>query len=225
MSISARASPRGATTAGPKLHQLAGILVEAEADAQPLAFPGAGDRQHDIGEGGGRASGRDRSGREIRARAAPRRRAPRRRATAAGWRRTRPARAPGRAAPSMIARYKIIGRIQPDVPSPSGRSASPSALRHCRRIAQLDARDVVDRHLGEMQIAARRRRCCRSARAGSRSPGRSASHCFAARARSRCNARPADAATAVAPPRGSRRHRRRDMPRHGSGGIARHCAA
>ena len=38
-----------------KLHQFAGILVEAEADAQPLALPGAGDRQHDVGiSGGGR---------------------------------------------------------------------------------------------------------------------------------------------------------------------------
>jgi len=39
---------------GAKLHQFAGILIEPEADAQPLALPGAGDRQDDVGMGGGR---------------------------------------------------------------------------------------------------------------------------------------------------------------------------
>ena len=37
-----------------ELHQLAGVLIEPEADAQPFPLPGAGYREHDVSEGGGR---------------------------------------------------------------------------------------------------------------------------------------------------------------------------
>src|SRR5215472_16139811 len=37
-----------------QLDEFAGLLVEAEPDAQPLLFPRTGNRQYDVGEGGGR---------------------------------------------------------------------------------------------------------------------------------------------------------------------------
>ena len=37
----------------PKLDVFASTLIEAKADPQPLSFPSAGNREHDIGIGGG----------------------------------------------------------------------------------------------------------------------------------------------------------------------------
>ena len=39
---------------GAELHQLAGILIKPEANPQPFPLPGASNRKHDIGVGGGR---------------------------------------------------------------------------------------------------------------------------------------------------------------------------
>src|SRR6516165_5026359 len=37
-----------------KLYQLAGVLIEPKADAQPFALPGASNRKYNVREGGGR---------------------------------------------------------------------------------------------------------------------------------------------------------------------------
>jgi hypothetical protein len=37
-----------------ELHQLAGVLIQVEADAEPLAFPGTSDWEEDIGVSRGR---------------------------------------------------------------------------------------------------------------------------------------------------------------------------
>ena len=136
----------------PQLHEFAGILVEAEADAQPLAFPGAGDRQHDIGEGGGRCQvqvGVDMEFEPLQRLGAAR---------GVGMRQQQVEAEPDQrrtlyGSASTIARYKSSDRSSPTGPAPAALGET-KRLARLRRVARLDAGHVVDRHLGEMQVAA-----------------------------------------------------------------------
>ena len=75
MSVSGRASPGGGTTAGRNWISDCASGADLEADLQPLALEGRGDRQHDIGQFGGRVHEQIGMGVEVQLPRAPRARA------------------------------------------------------------------------------------------------------------------------------------------------------
>src|SRR5262245_46824125 len=136
-----------------ELCQLAGVLIEPEADAQSFALPGAGNRKYNVREGGGRRY--IKIGLYMEFELTQCLGAARRVGVCQqqiGAKAYQSAYTIGLCVDDRS--VQIIGQDPAACAQPERALAETECLAQLLRVAQLITRDVVDRHLRQMEIAA-----------------------------------------------------------------------